>query len=169
MAQISIIYGSTTGNTESVANIIGKELSSVHQVKIVDISKVQQEDFTSPDLLIIGTSTWGMGELQDDWLFFEEKISSLALQGKKVAFFGLGDQEGYPETFVDAMGLLYQRFVKQGIELVGAWKAEEINYDFSQAELDKGVFAGLALDEDNQSDKSERRIKEWCHSISANL
>ena len=33
-------------------------------------------------------------------------MDDLDLSGKKVAVFGLGDQEAYPDTFVDGLGIL---------------------------------------------------------------
>lgn len=164
MAQINIVYGSTTGNTEAIAQRLAEHFST-HQVKVISVAKAGIQDFTNCDLLLIGTSTWGMGELQDDWLGFEGKISSLPLSGKKVAFFGLGDQDGYAETFVDGMGILFSQFRDLGIKHLGAWKVEGISYDFSKAELQKGELVGLALDEDTQSAKTADRLKNWASQL----
>ena len=64
MKKIGIFYGSTTGTTESVAEQIASHLgvgsSEVYNVGNTD-AKVAEEY----ELLILGSSTWGSGELQD--------------------------------------------------------------------------------------------------------
>lgn len=164
MAKINIIYGSTTGSTERVAGLIANKLSN-HQVKLTNISTAIENDFTSYDLLIVGTSTWGFGEQQDDWADFEAKISSLQLAGKKMAFFGLGDQDGYPDTFIDAMGILLKQFKECGIDHIGTYSNIGFAYDFSKAELENNKFVGLAIDEDNQPNLTESRITEWTTAL----
>ena len=61
MADVKVIYGSSTGNTENAAQQIAGAFGTV----AVNIAKAAAEDFDAP-LLILGTSTWGLGELQDD-------------------------------------------------------------------------------------------------------
>ena len=56
---------------------------------------------------MLGTSTWYDGELQDDWDSFMKHLNSANLQGKKVALFGMGDQEGYGSDYVSAMRIIY--------------------------------------------------------------
>ncbi|MFI3288025.1 MAG: flavodoxin domain-containing protein [Rikenellaceae bacterium] len=98
MANVTIIYGSSTGNTESAANDIAAALSS-HTTSVMDVSGASASDFEGADLLILGTSTWGLGDIQDDW---DGKLSSLEganLAGKKVAIFGCGDSASFGDTF----------------------------------------------------------------------
>ena len=76
--KIGIFYGSTTGTTESVAEQIASHLgvgsSEVYNVGNTD-AKVAEEY----ELLILGSSTWGSGELQDDWYDFLEHCSFLII------------------------------------------------------------------------------------------
>ena len=72
------------------------------------------------------------------------------LTGKKVAFFGLGDQKRYPDHFVDGMGLLYDKVKPLGLQIVGTWPKDGYDYQASAGEVD-GHLVGLALDEDNES------------------
>ncbi|MFN9675593.1 MAG: flavodoxin FldA, partial [Microcystis sp.] len=47
-----------------------------------------------------------------------------------------------------------------GGKTVGYWPTD--GYDFNESKaLKNGKFVGLALDEDNQSDLTEQRIKTW--------
>ena len=81
MKKIGIFYGSTTGTTEAVAEQIASHLgvgsSEVYNVGNTD-AKVAEEY----ELLILGSSTWGSGELQDDWYDFLEQLAGKNLSGK---------------------------------------------------------------------------------------
>ena len=61
------------------------------------------EDVKKYDLLLLGSSTWGSGELQDDWPGFLDKLGKEDLSGRRVALFGCGDAGIYSDTFCDAM------------------------------------------------------------------
>ena len=76
----------------------------------------------------------------------------------------MGDQESYGDNFVDAMGKIYQAVVLSGGDVVGFWSTEEYDFEESIAQIGDN-FVGLALDEDNQPEFSDERIKEWCDQI----
>ncbi|GAF03718.1 flavodoxin [Saccharicrinis fermentans DSM 9555 = JCM 21142] len=101
-----------------------------------------------------------MGNLQDDFETFVDTLSLCNLEGKKVALFGLGDQFTYPDTFCNGMGKLYEIIKDKGCVFVGAWPCEEYDFSDSLALID-GKFIGLALDEDNEPDLTDYRLKEW--------
>ena len=61
-----IFFGSTTGTTESVAARIAERLG-VAQADVHNVAAASVEDVKKYDLLLLGSSTWGSGELQDDW------------------------------------------------------------------------------------------------------
>ncbi len=165
MSNIGIFYGSSTGNTEAAADKIKAFLGSA-DVKSIDVASI--DDLTNYSNILIGSSTWGYGELQDDWEETVDQLTSLDLSGKKVAFFGLGDQTGYPDTFVDAMGLLYEALKNSNAEFIGAWPADDYDFDESKA-LVNGKFVGLALDDDNQADKTDERIEKWTGLLKTEL
>lgn len=161
MTRIGLFYGTQTGYTQTAAEIIQKEFGGEGIVKLYDISKVEPSDFEQYTNIIIGCPTWNVGQLQDDWDdFYENELDSVDFNGKKVAYFGEGDQDGYTDSFQDAMGILEEKISEQGGETVGYWSTE--GYDFSESKaVHDGKFVGLALDEDNQSDLTEERIKTW--------
>ena len=104
--------------------------------------------------------TWDIGQLQADWDKAYNELDALDLSGKQVAIFGLGDQYGYSDSFCDAIGILAKKFAALGAELVGFIPTE--GYEFTHLEgVADGRFMGLALDEDNESDKSPKRVSEW--------
>ncbi len=152
-----IIYGSTMGNTEKAAKKIAELIGDS---ELIEVSAINEETFIKFDMILLGSSTWGTGDLQDDW---ESKIDTLRdadLAGKKVGFFGCGDQEMYADSFVNALGTLYEAAKDSAREIVGAWPSDDYDFSSSTAIVD-GQFVGLALDEDNQPEMSEERIKAW--------
>jgi flavodoxin I len=152
-----IAYGSSTGNTQTVAEAIRQALDG----ELVSVASAEAaEKLTAADVLVLGTSTWGLGDLQDDWADFLAKLEAMDLTGKKVALFGLGDQASWGDTFVDGMGILYETVVKCGAEVVGTVARE--GYDFGASRALKGdQFVGLPLDADNQADQTAERIENW--------
>ena len=117
--------------------------------------------------LILGLlSTWYNGELQSDWDDFFEDFKTIDFSGKKVAIFGLGDQYGYSDTFIDGVGIIGEVVVENGGKLIGQWSTDGYDFDESIAVFEKVSFCGLAIDEDNQPDLSEKRIKMWSTQIS---
>jgi len=112
MKKTAIFYGSTTGNTQAVAESINRYLDN--QAAILNVENATVEDLEAYECLFLGTSTWGLGDLQDDWEGFISDLKAANLQGKKVALFGLGDAESYGDTFVDGMGAIYHAIADKG-------------------------------------------------------
>lgn len=161
MAKIGLFFGTQTSNTQSAAEMIQKEFGGDSIVDLNDISKAESNDFNDYSYIIIGCPTWNVGELQSDWEdFYDEQLDDIDFTGKKVAYFGEGDQVGYPDTFQDGIGMLEEKIVEQGGKTVGYWSTDSYEFTDSKA-LRDGKFVGLALDEDNQPDLTEERIKAW--------
>lgn len=158
MAKIGVFYGSSTGTTADVASRIAKSLG-VNDSDVHDVAQSAAADLENYDVLVLGTSTWGSGELQDDWAEFIGGVESLNLAGKKIALFGCGD-ESMSDTFCNGVGELYTRLQKTGATFIAPFPADVYNFDESASVVDgKGV--GLLLDETNESDKTDERIAEW--------
>jgi len=162
----AIFYASNTGNTEYISKLISKELGDI---KLIDIANSGISSIKDYDTVILGLSTWGDGELSDEWDDVWDDFKEIDFTGKTVAMFGLGDQESYGENFVDALGIVYEYLDQTGAKIVGKWAStDEYFYEESRAIVD-GMFVGLALDEDNQDELSEERITKWCEDISENI
>lgn len=162
MNMTGIFYGSTMGTTESVAREIaarlGVDSADIHNVADADVHETDKYD-----LLVLGSSTWGCGELQDDWYSFIEQLKSLDLTGKRVALFGCGDAGSYPDTFCDAVGILHEALAATGCTFAGAYDPE--GYDAVNSLICKeGKFVGLAIDESNPA-ASDERIARWCELL----
>lgn len=167
MAQIGLIFGSDEGNTEAVAhriqNRLGEDVVAVHDV--ADITQLELADY---DRLILGIPTWDFGQIQSDWEEFWDDMSEAPLAGKTVALFGLGDQFGYGDFFLDAMGMLHDVVIKNGATVIGYWSAEGYEFDASKAwKEEENLFVGLGLDEDQQPELTAMRLNQWCEQIHA--
>ena len=165
MAKVGLFFGSDEGNTEKVAYRIQKRLGA-DVVDVHDIADVTQADFSGYEKVILGIPTWDFGQIQSDWEEFWDDIAAVDFSGKQVAFFGLGDQFGYGDYFLDAMGMLHDIVVQSADEIVGHWPTDGYEFDSSKAEIpDAGFFVGLALDEDQQENLSADRLNRWCEQV----
>ena len=77
-----IFYGSTTGTTEAVAEDIAKQLG-VASADVHNVADASADEADKYDLLVVGSSTWGCGELQDDWYSFLDALKAKDLTGRK--------------------------------------------------------------------------------------
>jgi len=161
-----LFYGSSTGNTEDVANQIVKSLDN--NITTIDVANGACQDIQNYDKLIFGISTWGEGDLQDDWDDIWDDFCNIDFSGKTVALFGLGDQESYADEFVDALGTLYEQVKNAGATIVGFTSSDGYEHEASKAELD-GEFVGLVVDVDNQDDLTQERIQIWTNSIKTSI
>jgi flavodoxin I len=55
--------------------------------------------------------------------FFPE-LDDIDFSCKKVAYLGTGDQEGYPDKFMDAMGFWAENIAEEGGETVDYWPVD---------------------------------------------
>lgn len=167
MKKIGLFYGTYTGTTGNVAKRIAKELGEEN----VDLHNISTDGELMQDYeyLIIGTSTWSVGELQEDWNDFMPKLENMDFEGKTVALFGTGDQVAYPDTFLDGIGMLYETFQYRGAKFIGFWPTTGYDFTSPLPLFDHDHFLGLAIDEDNQSELTDERIKEWCKLIRPSL
>lgn len=143
-----------------IAEALGKDIVEMH-----DMYKVKKQDFEKYEKLIFGLSTWFDGDLQSDWDNFFEQFKTLDFNGKTVALFGLGDQVGYEEYFIDGVGILGNVIAENGGEIIGVWPTEGYDYLESVAEFEAGWFMGLAIDEDNQKELTQGRIEQWVKQV----
>ncbi|MEA4916507.1 flavodoxin [Proteiniphilum sp.] len=163
MKSIAIIYGSSTEHTKNAAEKMA-ELLADYSPTLSDIYDGDETPFLTHDVLIMGVSTWGVQDLQDDWNDFYPKLEKLDLTGKTVALFGLGDASIYPSSYVDAMGILYEIVIQKGATVIGEVSPEGYDFEYSRA-LKEGKFVGLPLDDDYEPELTEERIINWLETL----
>lgn len=162
MKDIAIVYGSNSGNTENAANIIKNKLGD--KAELINVSGIKAEDIAGYKNIIFGASTWGVGDLQDDWEDSLSTIENMDLSGKNIALFGLGDAISFSSSFVDGIGTIYNAIKDKGCNIFGKCDASDYSYDDSTA-IEGDKFVGLPLDEDNESDLTEQRIEDWLDEL----
>jgi flavodoxin I len=172
MSRIGIFFASSTGNTRRIAKLIKKRYDDETMADALNVNKATPELIAGYTQLIFGTSTLGGGQLPGlstdcmggGWEEFLPKLKDIDFTGKTVALFGLGDQDKYPDEFVDAMGEIYHFVVARGAKVAGAWPADDYSFIQSKALVDD-QFVGLALDQENQKNLTDARLDAWLKLI----
>ncbi len=168
MSTIGLFFGTQTGNTEAAAALIQVAFGGEQSVVLHDVADIEPAELLEFDVLILGCPTWNIGELQSDWDGLYDELDALDFTERRVAYFGVGDQVGYADNFQDAMGLLEAKISGLGGQTIGYWPT--LGYDFSASKaVVNGKFVGLALDDDNQPELTEGRIKTWVAQLKQEL
>lgn len=159
-----VIYGSSTGTCEAIAEKIASKLgcNALNVQELCDAIVAENQN------LILGTSTWGAGEMQDDWYDGLKTLKNSNLKGKTIAFFGCGDAWSYSDTFVGGMGELYNGIKDSGARFIGSVDTTDYKFGDSEAVID-GKFIGLPLDDINEDNKTDSRIDAWIAAITPEL
>ncbi len=167
MNKTCVVYGSSTGTCEAIAGKIADKLG-VPAADVYNVADFSADTVAAYQNLILGTSTWGAGDMQDDWYDGVKVLAAADLKGKVVALFGCGDSESYCDTFCGGMAELYGAVTNGGATVVGQVSTDGYTFDDSAAVVD-GHFVGLALDDVNEDDRTDSRIDAWVAQISPSL
>ncbi len=160
---IGIFYGSTTGNTEAAAAEIARCLG-VADADVHNVGTSSADEVDAYDCLVLGSSTWGAGEVQDDWWDFLNQLTAKNLSGKQVALFGCGDSASYPDTFCGALAQLHDALEPTGCTFVGLMDAG--SYAGLEADVCRGgQLLGLVIDDNAPAAQHEADIAAWCGSL----
>lgn len=160
MATIGIFYGSTEGNTERVVTAIQQKLGGEAAAVLHNVNSATADDLAPYTRVILACPTWEIGQLQEDWERFIDELDDVDWSGKTVAYVGLGDADGYPDTFQDALGIIHDRIKDKGAAFVGTWPVDGYDFEASKGVVN-GRFLGLSIDDDNQKDQTPDRIDRW--------
>jgi flavodoxin I len=163
MNKIGLLYSFNTNKTSKIAERIIEEFNGF-SVEAVNAETITREQFLSFENLILGVPTWFDGELPNYWDEFVPELEDLDVSNKKIALFGLGDQVGYPENFLDAVGIMAEILEMQGATIVGLTSVDGYTFERSQA-VRGNKFLGLAIDFENQAHKNKERVKTWVEQL----
>ena len=172
MKKIALLYWGKGGSTEKVAHLVYDQFDS-EMIDIFDLESFNIKNLDKYETLILGAATigadyWEEASANNLWNRFFRDLENIDLSGKTVAFFGLGDQVLYPDHFVDGLGLFQKELSKTNAKIIGQWPVE--GYDFTDSEgVKDGMFYGLAVDENNQWDMTEERVKKWTDQLKKEL
>jgi flavodoxin I len=163
--EIKLIYGSDTGNTEYVIETYLLDLLSAYEVEVIDLINITENVWNDNNLFILGVPTWYDGVLQSDWEDYFEDFKKLDFTKKNFAIFGLGDQIGYSQFFVDGIGILAKVIIENGGQIIGHWPSDEYDFDESKAVMNDDYLYGLAIDEDNEDELTHSRFEKWVEKL----
>jgi flavodoxin I len=139
--KIAILYGSTTGKTGLVARCLAGHFPGA---ELLDVAHTAVEHLGKYDAVLVGTSTWGTGILQNHWARRMATLPASAFAGKTLAFFGLGDRQAFPETFCAGMEKLKARYAPAAGRVLGP---------------------DLVLDHDNEGARTEALVEAWARTL----
>jgi flavodoxin I len=163
MKKTGLIYSFNSKKTAQAAKRIHKAFGK-EGIELVNAEDITEKKFLSFDNLILGVPTWFDGELPNYWDEFVPALEDLDLTGKTIAVYGNGDQKGYPENFVDGIGIITGILEKCNARIVGETSVK--GYQFENSRAQKGnKFTGLALDFENQSKLNKERISKWVEQL----
>lgn len=171
MGNIGIFCATAGGTSLKVANALA-DAFAIDDNDLINM----EEDFDDIDqileydVLFLGSSTWGQGDVHHEWVdpLFEISSDGIDFSGKKVAFFGAGDCVKHGENFCSALGKMYKTFVDAGATPIGFIGENDYTYKHSLALID-GKFCGLGIDEHNEADKTQNRIDNWIETLKSEL
>lgn len=160
--KIGIFYGSTSGNSEAIA----EELEFYLKNKDVISHNVANgiENIIDFKNIILISPTYGVGELQKDWELAKETLENIDFSDKIVALIGLGNQFAFGESFIGAIRILYDIIIKNNGKIIGFTNTDGYLFKESEAIIND-QFVGLALDETNQGNKTPERIEKWLKNV----
>tara|TARA_B100000963_G_scaffold341342_1_gene340914 strand:+ start:2232 stop:2738 length:507 start_codon:yes stop_codon:yes gene_type:complete len=158
--RIGLMYGSTTMNSERVAELIWNKMQETELHDIQDGVEVLEQY----EHIILVAPTWDYGALQEHYIEHWDNLQNVNWTNKSVALVGLGDQVGYGELYQDALAEIYNVLEPLGAKFVGFTSTQGHNYKKSKAVIDN-KFIGLAIDEDCQRDMTENRLNSWIEEI----
>ena len=120
MNKVAVIFGSSTGNTETAAKWVREALLTAGvKADILNAADIKAASVAQYELIIFGSSTWGQGEIQDDFMGVYDGLTADVLNGKKVAVFGCGDSDMFPDNFCQAVDMIAGKAKECGAEIVG--------------------------------------------------
>ncbi|GIN57932.1 flavodoxin [Lederbergia ruris] len=119
MKKVIIIYTSSTGSTEALAEAIIEELKQNNEIEIAvkDSFAATPAELHEYDGILIGTYTWDGGVVPDEFMDFYEELDEEDLTGKMAAVFGSGDSY-YTNTYGAALTLFAEKLSESGAEIV---------------------------------------------------
>ena len=125
MKKTIVVYGSSTGTCQEIAEQIAGKLN----VEAKDVANLTSDDIAENDNLLLGSSTWGAGELQDDWYDGLKTLKNADLSGKTIALFGCGDCESYGDTLSVLHSTTSTKTTRQKPALTPGWRASAHSCD----------------------------------------
>ncbi|MCB1370979.1 MAG: flavodoxin domain-containing protein [Rhodovulum sp.] len=129
---ITVLYGTETGNAEMLAEDVTAHLEGDHEVTCTNLSDFAPSDFAPEQFYLVICSTYGDGELPSSAKPFAEAMETAQpdLAGIHFAIFGLGDTE-YDETHNFGSQIIADMLKGRGAAQIG----DRVIHDASGADM----------------------------------
>jgi len=146
-----IVFASMSGTTELMAHTIASELMKAgDQVTVKDAIEADAEELMSYERILVGSYTWGDGDLSDEIMSFYDELATIDLTGKMAAAFGSGDTSY--EHFARAVDILEEALKTQGCEIIiKGLKIDSWSEDEEEIERKCRLYANELLSLSSQS------------------
>ena len=168
MKKIGLFYGPLGGSTEKVAKKVAAALGN-ENVDLIPAKDAKVDDVEKYENVIFGMSTmgketWESDKPANDWNIFLLEVEKVDYSNKVIAMFGLGDQISYDLHFVDALGIVAEKILPKGANIIGKVDTKDYNFRESLGVID-GKFIGLPVNEDFEPELTDERINNWVEKI----
>ena len=175
MDKIGIFFGTGSGTTRLIAKKLARIIGDTAS-KPLNVNRISVDDMLQYNSLILGTPSYGDGDLpgkttgvvDGSWEEFLPQLEGADLSGKRIAIYGLGNQDKYPDRFADSLFRLYDKLKELGAELIGDWPTDGYEFEQSKSVID-GRFIGLIIDNENQALLTDDRMKNWLAQVTPAL
>lgn len=123
MKKVIVVYASMSGNTEKIADFIIDKLKDFQFIIVrKEMEYCEAAELLSYDGILIGSYTYGDGEIPFEAEAFYEELSQMNLTGKKAAVFGSGDSAysifcGAVSEFEEQLKNVGATIVKEGLRM----------------------------------------------------
>lgn len=173
MKKTALFFSPEGGSVNDVAIKLGTVIGN-DKVVLIPLKRVGKEDLNNYDQIIflgstVGADHWSNEAEADEWHAFFSKMKDETLKNKKVAIIGLGNSVLYPEHFVDGMAYIHKKVTEMDAKVFGFVSGNDYDFTGSEAVNDDGLFCGLPIDEDNEDDLTNERLKKWIVSLQSDF
>ncbi|MFD1039749.1 flavodoxin [Virgibacillus byunsanensis] len=119
MSKILMLYASTTGNTELMAEAMVDYLEQEqHEVvtKTFDFDPIDVEELLEYDGILVGTYSWDDGAIPYEVEDFYDEVEDVTITGKPIGVFGSADS--FYDTYGGAIDLMGKRLEELGAKVI---------------------------------------------------
>ena len=157
---IAIVYCTTKGHTADVAARVARELGE-ERCALYLTKEIDADTLAAHPVVIFGAPTFGMGDLDRRMQRKLKIVDPTLWEGKTVAFFVMGDQVYHGKTFAGGLEAFAKFFADAPVNTVGLWPDQGYSYEASNSVREDGHFPGLVIDEINQPELTDDRVRCW--------
>lgn len=119
MTAVKIVYSSCGGNTELVCLKVAELLTAAgHSVTVVNAKTAGPEVLEGPEVLILASPTYGVGELEVFMAKLLYKADAQRFDGRLTAVISLGDEKYHADYYLESMRLLATWLKERGAAFV---------------------------------------------------